>query len=86
MPQKKRRLREEIKYKENFPEMLISEFGEKFFFVDLKIPKEKYHHFLAYCNPLAIENLYKKGNILEVIKIIRQESESYLKVINLPNE
>ncbi|WBX72286.1 carboxypeptidase-like regulatory domain-containing protein [Tenacibaculum retecalamus] len=82
----KRRLRKEIKYKENFPEMLISEFGEKFFFVDLKIPKEKYHHFLAYCNPLAIENLYKKGNILEVIKIIRQESESYLKVINLPNE
>ena len=80
----KRRLRKETKYKEAFPKMLISEFGEKFFFVDLKIPKEKYYHFLEYCNPLDIENLYKKGNVLLVIKILKQESKSYLNIINLP--
>ncbi|CAM1363968.1 conserved protein of unknown function [Tenacibaculum soleae] len=79
----KRRLRKETKYKEAFPKMLISEFGEKFFFVDLKIPKEKYYHFLEYCNPLNIEKLYTKGKILSVIKILKQESKSYLKIINL---
>ncbi len=80
----KRRLRRLIKFKENFPKKLLSEFGEKFFFDELKIPKEKYHHFLAYCSPLNIEKKHKNGNILEVIKILRQESKSYLKVIDLP--
>ena len=82
----KRRLRKEINFKENFPKMLISEFGEKFFFNDLKIPREKYHHFLEYCNSLNIEELYKDGKVLEMLKILQQESKSYLKIINLPNE
>ncbi|WP_275316251.1 carboxypeptidase-like regulatory domain-containing protein [Tenacibaculum bernardetii] len=80
----KRRVRKEIKYKENFPNMLISQFGEKFFFGELKIPKEKYHHFLAYCNSLNIEELYKDGKVLEMLKILQQESISYLKIINSP--
>ncbi len=79
----KRRLRKEIAFKEKFPKMLLSEFGEKFFFKELKIPKEKYYHFLEYCNPLGIEKLYKEGKVLEMIKIVQQESKSYLKIINL---
>lgn len=79
----KRRKRKEIAFKENFPKMLISEFGSSFFFNDLKIPKEKYYHFLEYCNPLDIELLYKNGNVLEVIKILQEQSITYLKSINL---
>ena len=79
----KRKLRKTISFKEKFPEILLSRLGGKFFFVDLQIPKEKYYHFLEYCNPLDIEVLYKKGKILEIIKILQQESITYLKVVNL---
>ncbi len=80
---KRKKHRKEIQFKENFPKMLISEFGASFFFNDLKIPKEKYYHFLEYCNPLGIEELYKNGKKLELLKILQQESKTYLKVINL---
>ena len=80
----KRRLRKEIKFKENFPKKLLSEFGEKFFFDELKIPKEKYHVFLEYCNPSGIEELYKNGKVLEMLKTLQKESINYLKVINSP--
>lgn len=80
---KRKERRKEITFKENFPKMLISEFGTKFFFVDLKIPKENFLHFLEYCNPLNIEELYKNNKKLEVIKILQEESKDYLKVINL---
>ncbi len=78
----KRRIRKDIKFKENFPKMLISQFGKKFFFKDLKIPKDKYYHFLEYCNPLNIEGLYKDDKVLEMLKILQEESKSYLKIIN----
>ncbi|TDQ25757.1 carboxypeptidase-like regulatory domain-containing protein [Tenacibaculum caenipelagi] len=79
--QELKRTRKEINFKENFPEKLLSEFGSHFFFVELKIPKEKYLHFLEYCNSLEIEKLYKNGNILKVINILQQESYNYLKII-----
>ncbi|WGH76675.1 carboxypeptidase-like regulatory domain-containing protein [Tenacibaculum tangerinum] len=75
-------LRKDINYKETFPKMLLSEFGEHFFFKELKIPEEKYLHFLAYCNPLGIEKLYKEGKVLKVIAILKEESKSYLKIKN----
>jgi hypothetical protein len=74
-------LRKDLAQKKAFPFRILSELGEKFFFDTLKIPVEKYFHFLEYCNPLGIENLYKKGNILEVIKILRRESISYHKIV-----
>ena len=74
-------LRRDLAYKKSFPYKILSELGEKFFFDELKIPVEKYFHFLEYCNPLGIENLYKKGNTLQVIKILRRESVSYHKII-----
>ena len=74
-------LRRELAQKKAFPYKILSELGEKFFFDELKIPIENYFHFLEYCNPLNIENLHKEGRILELIKILRTESKSYLKVV-----
>lgn len=74
-------LRKELAQKKAFPYKILSELGEKFFFDDLKIPVDRYFHFLEYCNPLGIENLHKEGRQLEVIKILRAESEPYLKII-----
>nr|WP_299033928.1 carboxypeptidase-like regulatory domain-containing protein [uncultured Tenacibaculum sp.] len=80
--QQKKRTRKMIKFKEGFPKMLLSEFGKHFFFVELKIPEDKYLHFLEYCNPLDIEKLYKDGNVIKLIEILRKESVSYLNIIN----
>lgn len=77
-----KRTRKTITFKERFPKMLLSAFGESFFFKELKIPKDKYLHFLEYCNPLEIEKLYKEQQLLKLIAILQQESKSYLKVIN----
>lgn len=80
---KRKKHRKDIQFKENFPKMLISEFGASFFFNDLKIPKENYLHFLEYCNTLNIEQLYKDDKKIDVIKILQEESKGYLKIINL---
>ncbi|RLK02211.1 carboxypeptidase-like regulatory domain-containing protein [Tenacibaculum discolor] len=77
-----KRTRKKIKFKESFPKMLLSEFGEHFFYKELNIPKDKYLHFLEFCNPLGIEKLYKEKKLLKVIAILQQESKSYLKVIS----
>lgn len=74
-------LRKDLAFKKAFPYKLLSELGDKFFFDDLKIPLDNYFHFLEYCNPLGIEQLHKKGKLLEVIKILKDESISYLKII-----
>lgn len=77
----KRKMRKTIKFKESFPKKLLSEFGSQFFFDELKIPKEKYLHFLEYCNPLGIEKLYKDGKAIQLVKIFDKQSKSYLKLI-----
>jgi hypothetical protein len=74
-------LRKDLAFRKSFPYKILSELGEKFFFDKLKIPVDKYFHFLEYCNPLGIENLYKEGKLLEVIKILQTESVSYHKII-----
>lgn len=74
-------LRRKISYQKKFPELLLNEFGETFFYVDLKIPKEKYHHFLDFCNPLGIEQLYLQQKKLDVIKILKEQSPIYLKIL-----
>lgn len=83
-------LRRQVSYQKKFPELLLEEFGASFFYVDLKIPKEKYHHFLEFCNPLGIEKLYLQQKKLEVIKILKQESLAYHKILKenkeTPNE
>ena len=71
-----------LNYKRAFPKKILTDLGENFFFVQLKIPTEKYYHFLEYCNPLGIEKKYKNGKIMEVIEILKNESVGYLKIIN----
>lgn len=74
-------LRREMEIKKAFPSKIFSEFGEEFFFKKLKIPEERYYHFLEYCNPLGIERLYNQGNVLAVLKILQEQSKSYLEII-----
>jgi hypothetical protein len=75
-------LRRDINFRQKFPKMLLSEFGETFFENDLKIPTEKYYSFLEYCNPLGIENLFKENRKIELINILKKESITYLLLIN----
>ena len=79
---KKRALRKELDFKKQFPYKLKKELGEHFFFITLKIPKERYHHFLNYCNSFGIDQLYKNGKVLALMEILKKESKSYLLIIN----
>lgn len=74
-------LRKKINFQIEFPKMLVSEFGEKFFQDELQIPEDKYYHFLEYCNPLGIEELYQQNRKIELINILRTESKKYLKLV-----
>lgn len=74
-------LRRKLAQKKNFPYKILSELGDQFFFDELKIPVDNYFHFLEYCNPLGIENMHAKGRLLEIIKILKTESKTYLKTI-----
>ena len=80
--EKHKALVRKLEYKKNFPRAILLDFGVKFFSLDLKIPPENYYQFIEYCSPLGIEDLYKKNKKLDVIKILRKESVSYLKIIN----
>jgi hypothetical protein len=82
---KERAKKAHLAYIRAFPKKILSDLGEDFFFSKLKIPKQRYFHFLEYCNPLGIEKKYKNGQVLEVIKILKDESKSYLKIINKNN-
>lgn len=74
-------LRRKVDFQKKFPALLLEELGTAFFYEDLKIPKDKYHHFLEFCNPLGIENLYLQERKLEVIKILKEESIAYHKIL-----
>jgi hypothetical protein len=74
-------LRRELARREAFPYKIMAELGEKFFFKKLKIPVERYFHFLEYCNFLNIEDLHKDKKMLDIIKIFETESKTYLKII-----
>ena len=63
----------------NIPRLIIYDLGKYFFINKLKIPEEKIHNFLTYCNYRNIFELYKKKKIMRVIKILEIESVSYHK-------
>ena len=74
-------LRKKLARNKAFPYKILSELGEKFFFEQLKIPVDRYFHFLEYCNPLGIEKLHEAGKLLALIKIFQRESKTYLEII-----
>jgi len=78
----KRKLKRYINKKIQFPILLKKELGIPYFRKTLKIPKEKINHFLAYCEYKNIIEAYNKNNLLEVIKILREESKTYNEIKN----
>jgi hypothetical protein len=78
---KKKALLKSLDFKRNLSYKLKDRFGEAFFFKTLKIPKEKYPHFINYCSFLGVEQLYKDDKMLELITIFKKESIDYLKMI-----
>lgn len=78
LSKKEQALKKELDFKENFPKNLKLLFGEHLFFVKLKIPKDKYYHFLDYCSQYRIAQLFKDQKHLEVLKILLKQSKSYL--------
>lgn len=74
-------LRKKLAKKTSFPNKILHELGENFFFKNLKIPKEKYAHFITFCMYKNVRELYEKQKILEVIALFTKESKAYLKII-----
>lgn len=82
----KRALKKKLNFKEGFPGKLLKLFGSHFFYVKLKIPKDKYYHFLQYCSPLGIEQLYKNQKYMELLPLFLKESVLYLKLIEVSKD
>lgn len=77
----RRKLKKDISFKEKFPQKILTLLGKDFFFNQLKIPKDKYYHFIEYCSFKNIEELFKNEEILELIRTLQEESITYHKVI-----
>ena len=73
-------IRRELRSKRNFPKQIIAEMGLPYFTHNLKIPEEKIHHFLSYCEHREIMKLYQKNEIMKVLTILQKESVEYLKI------
>ncbi|MBK5207880.1 MAG: carboxypeptidase-like regulatory domain-containing protein [Flavobacteriaceae bacterium] len=71
------RLKREISRKKQFPIKIRKQLGLAYFTDKLKIPEEKIDNFLAYCEFRNIVAEYYKNNLLQVIQILREESENY---------
>jgi hypothetical protein len=78
---RRRKLKKRINFKEQFPVKLKLMLSEDYFHKKLKIPKDNYYHFIEYCTPLGIEELFKQEKYLELLKILLKESKSYLLLI-----
>ena len=73
-------VRQELKIKRAFPKQIISDMGTPYFTKSLKIPKDKIHHFLTYCDHRDIISLYHKNEIMKVLTILQEESMEYAKI------
>jgi hypothetical protein len=74
--------RNTLKNKRNFPERIISSLGTGYFTNTLKVPDEKIHHFLTYCDSKNIIDLYYQNEIMAVLTILQEESIEYVKIKN----
>ena len=74
-------LNRKLEEKSKLPGKILNEFGAYFFFEELKIPKENYHHFISYCSNKNILKLYNDKELLKLIRIFQDESIKYLKSI-----
>lgn len=76
-------LSKKLENKAKFATTILKELGEDFFYNKLKIPEKYYHNFIDFCTYKGVEELYKKGNILELIRIFNEQSIAYHKIYNL---
>ena len=73
----KLKLKRELKNKKAFPNKIKKELGVDYFTKKLHIPIEEIDKFLAYCEFKNIIEEYYSNNLLEVIKILQEESKTY---------
>lgn len=76
---KENELRRELREAKNIPKLIIYDLGKDYFINNLKIPEEKIHNFLTYCNYRNIFELYKQKKIMRLIEILEIEIDSYHK-------
>ncbi|MBP8792825.1 MAG: carboxypeptidase-like regulatory domain-containing protein [Lutibacter sp.] len=75
--EKEHKLKRELAKKIDFPFKIKRDFGLSFFTDELKIPKEKIDHFLAFCEFFDIIDLYYAQKKFQVIEILKRESVLY---------
>ncbi len=64
-----------------FADNLLKKFGNHFFFQELNIPKDKYYHFITFCSHSNVAELYDADRVLELLELLKKESELYHKSI-----
>ena len=72
-----KKYKRELKKKQYFVYKLKKELGITFFIENLKIPEDKIYNFINYCETKNIFEKYYNNNVLEVIKILQEESIPY---------
>ena len=75
-------LRRELRAKKSIPDKIIQTLGKDFFISELKIPEEKFYHFITYCESRNVIELYKKNKIMMLIDVLTEESIKYIKIKN----
>jgi len=71
------KLKRELARKKKFPEKIKKEFGLDFFTNKLKIPEGRINEFISYCESRDILKIYYSNNVLEVIRILKEESKNF---------
>lgn len=72
-----KKFKKELKKKLNFPYKLKKDLGVSFFVENLKISEDKIYNFINYCETKKIIQKYYDNKVLEVIKILQEESILY---------
>ncbi|MDP3312102.1 hypothetical protein [Lutibacter sp.] len=76
------REKRELKRKKDFPNLIKSRLGIRYFTETLKIPEDNINHFLAYCENRNVVALFYDKKLLELIEIIAEESKLYNQIKN----
>ena len=71
------KLKKELAKKKKFPKKIKKEFGIDFFTNNLNIPEAKINEFISYCESRDIIKKYYSNKVLEVIKILKEESKNF---------
>ncbi len=76
--EKERKRKKRLQQKQEFPDELLQELGMHFFVNELNIPKDKYYHFISFCESKNVEHLFRSKQIFKLIELLEKESTLYL--------